>query len=410
MRNTLTQKEIDTIAKLTHNTKLDGVFDVHVKRTGTVCFKDFENNKTVAISTGLKWLYDGLAYSLYHDGLNEEEAGIIIALFNEFNVKGNFDWLTEKENDMVEESVVVTVNNGSVEGVNSMMTEKEYAQEVINLLKGFIADDVVYEIQEIMKNNGAVLTAIMFKGERNVSPCMYVTEPYKHDIPVTECAKQFANAYETSKNDFPNFDISEITDFEKAKDKIIMVLVNKELNANSDIVGIPFLDLMIIFKIVVDNYNGAFVTIKKEMINCWGVDENKLLEVAKENTPKIFPHNYKNIFEVMKDQLDPEVLKLMGIEEFEGMPNVLTNNNSQLGAAVILYDGVLKDIAKGEDLVILPSSIHEVLIIKAKQNDSPDELKAMVQDVNATQVALEERLSDNVYKYNAKLDKIEILG
>ena len=92
------------------------------------------------------------------------------------------------------------------------------------------------------------------------------------------------------------------------------------------------------------------------------------------------------------------------------MPNVLTNNNSQLGAAVILYDGVLKDIAKGEDLVILPSSIHEVLILKAKQNDSPAELKAMVQDVNATQVALEERLSDNVYKYNAKLDKIEILG
>ena len=159
--------------------------------------------------------------------------------------------------------------------------------------KVYYFDPVDFEInQEITKNNGAVLTAIMFKGERNVSPCMYVTEPYKRDIPVTECAKQFANAYETSKNDFPNFDVSEITDFEKVKGKIIMVLVNKELNANSDIAGIPFLDLMIIFKVVVDHDNGAFVTVKKEMIKCWGVDENKLLEIAKENTPKIFPHNY----------------------------------------------------------------------------------------------------------------------
>lgn len=90
----LTSEEWNAISKLTSHTHLDNVFDVWQKRNGEDCFKDFETGRTTSISAGLKWLYEGLAYPLSHDGLDKEEANLIVNLFKEFKTtKENLDWL-----------------------------------------------------------------------------------------------------------------------------------------------------------------------------------------------------------------------------------------------------------------------------------------------------------------------------
>ena len=70
----------------------------------------------------------------------------------------------------------------------------------------------------------------------------------------------------------------------------------------------------------------------------------------------------------------------------------------------------LKEFADrtGADFYILPSSIHETLLIPVADNMELDYLTSMVREVNATQVTPEEQLSDNVYIYRRATDSIEL--
>lgn len=82
---------------------------------------------------------------------------------------------------------------------------------------------------------------------------------------------------------------------------------------------------------------------------------------------------------------------------------VLTNTYRTNGATVLLYDDILKELSDlfEKDLIILPSSIHEVLILAADENDGQnlDHYTAMVKEVNASQLQDEEILSDHAYYY-----------
>lgn len=81
---------------------------------------------------------------------------------------------------------------------------------------------------------------------------------------------------------------------------------------------------------------------------------------------------------------------------------VLTNSLRSLGAACILYENVLFHIGNflKENYYILPSSIHEVIIIPESQCPDEDTLNSMILEINETQVEIEDVLSDHVYYYN----------
>jgi hypothetical protein len=121
--------------------------------------------------------------------------------------------------------------------------------------------------------------------------------------------------------------------------------------------------------------------------------------------------------ETMVDMMLPDMMR-SGMSEEEAreaiagmipptpdeMMYVLSNEDKLNGAAVLLNDKVMDDITEklGQDYFILPSSVHEVLIVPKNDQMDLKTLESMVQDVNATQVAPEERLSDHVYAYDAK--------
>ena len=82
---------------------------------------------------------------------------------------------------------------------------------------------------------------------------------------------------------------------------------------------------------------------------------------------------------------------------------VLTNDTKVNGAAAILNDDTRQEIAdKVGDFYVLPSSVHETLIIPKDAGMELRDLEQMVQEVNQTQVAPQERLSNHVYEYDAK--------
>jgi gamma-glutamylcysteine synthetase len=74
------------------------------------------------------------------------------------------------------------------------------------------------------------------------------------------------------------------------------------------------------------------------------------------------------------------------------------------GAGVIAYPNFMEDAAQkmGGDFFVLPSSIHEVLLVKDNGQMTAKELENMVKEVNATQVEPADQLTDHVYHYDSQ--------
>ena len=111
--------------------------------------------------------------------------------------------------------------------------------------------------------------------------------------------------------------------------------------------------------------------------------------------------------------MEAVVLELLGEpqkEQTSGRQYVMTNSNYFYGAAGILRTDLLSKFAEEHDcdFYILPSSVHECLFIPDSEEIPADELREMVREVNATQVEVEERLSDEVYYFEKEIGKLKI--
>lgn len=92
----------------------------------------------------------------------------------------------------------------------------------------------------------------------------------------------------------------------------------------------------------------------------------------------------------------------------EGKMYILSNKPMLYGAAGILDTRMIRDMAKGRDCFILPSSVHETIILLASDGLDQKELDSTVAEVNRTCVEEEERLTDHSYYYDAETGGIRI--
>lgn len=93
--------------------------------------------------------------------------------------------------------------------------------------------------------------------------------------------------------------------------------------------------------------------------------------------------------------------ELLGLEHQDDMKMyVLTNSEQQLGSGLIVHDKVLRHILDtvGEDIYVLPSSIHELIVIPSSVVDDENYLTKMVHEINQNEVEPKDRLSDDVYR------------
>ena len=88
---------------------------------------------------------------------------------------------------------------------------------------------------------------------------------------------------------------------------------------------------------------------------------------------------------------------------------VMTNRSQTFGASCMLYDSALEDFAKSQgcNVVILPSSIHEVLLLKHEKGMDFKDMREMVMEINRNEVPEEDVLSDSVYLYDWKKKEIQ---
>ena len=282
------------------------------------------------------------------------------------------------------------------------------------------------EIQRITGNNGIIHTAmnITERGGK-VSPVVHLNSYYENykegHMSVKRAAEEI---YAIFKNyEIPSFVNAALDDFESIKNKVVYQLVDYSRNIDmlKDMPHICYCDLAVVFYLILENNESgqATVMIHNKHIKVWHVDVNTLYELAGINTPKLLPANIKSMAEVMKEIAKEHMGNEWGNAFFEGLLDdpkflpqyVLTNCQGIKGAAAVLYKGVLKTFADkiGSDLFILPSSVHEVILVPYEDSMNVIELEAIVKAINLSEVPDEDVLSDHVYLYNRKTDQVIIV-
>lgn len=276
-------------------------------------------------------------------------------------------------------------------------------------------ENVQVECRKVLKVNDVKKTGLVIleEGRENVLPMLYLEEFYEeylHGRSIGQIEEKILDVYRTNCPECPP-DMSPFADWGWASERIVFRIVSLELNREyiKNVPHVPYLDLAVVFYCRLDEteLGEASIPVFNSHLRMWGITVEELHATAVENTPKMLPPEIQSMGEILKDFMGAE---LTG--ELNPPMYVLSNRRKSFGSACILYQGVLAGFADrmGTDLFILPSSLHEVLLIPAEKGADARMLDQMVQDVNAGELQQEEILSDHVYRYSRETGKITMKG
>ena len=246
---------------------------------------------------------------------------------------------------------------------------------------------------------------------RSVSPTLYINHMYEHYLETENLQEVLQSA--ARRMDMAFKEMPEVGDvnLEGAKDNIVFQVINTLQNEDMlrDMPHREFQDLSIIYRWVVkvDENGIQSSAIRNNLAEQLGMNEEQLFKCAVENTRRIFPPTVKSMNDVIRemfisDGMPAEVADMMiGEMPEDKMMWVISNDGGINGAGSMLYEDNLHKLAMKleTDLYILPSSVHECIAVSTNVGD-PYELAEMVSEINMGQVALEDRLSNQVYHYD----------
>lgn len=300
---------------------------------------------------------------------------------------------------------------------------KEYiAEKILDFLPEELKDCEV-KTEKINKTN-QVLDCLRLippnDKERVVYPALYLNGMYEEYSTgksiqelMEELAQNMKKAYQKIPDHILNFNFSD------AENKIVLMLINTEQNKEI-LEGIPhreFMDLSVVYRYVLamQGKEVQSILLNNSHAECLGMTEEQLYEVAIRNTKRIFPVEIRSMNEIAKnifvEEGMPEEDAKMWVEETaEGRDMyVISNVQGINGASSMVYEEIFHNLAEklGDNLYVLPSSIHEVIAVSADLGE-PEELAQMVTDINMESVPLEIRLSNQVYHYDKDLREITL--
>ena len=279
-------------------------------------------------------------------------------------------------------------------------------------------------IKGVKKNNGIVMRGVSMEKEgSNISPVIYLDgyyESYKSGAASpADVADDVMDIYRRNKIS-RNVDMRQLLDYGRVEENIVYKLINTERNREllEDVPHTEFLDLSAVYQCMIENeeFGKASVLIHNAHMKMWGVSREELHAAAEGNTQKLQGYEIKAmsdlICEMMARQEDegPGTGICDSGSEGSGM-YVLSSRSRVDGAACMLYPGLMRDFADalGSSVYIIPSSVHELLLMPAGDPEEAAEIKGIIKDVNDTQLLQEEVLSYSLYRYDREKGEISIV-
>ena len=302
------------------------------------------------------------------------------------------------------------------------MKYDDFCESLLDALRDEFGEEYSLELHEVMKNNDQKLEGFVILNDKySVSPTFYLKnlyEEYQKGGSLSGIVEEICNLYQMTikKNQYASLDFS----YENCRDRVVFRLVSKERNKEvlNEVPHIPFLDLEIVFYIVIENTKSGLssVRVTNQMLEYWEKTPHDLYCLALKNTERLFPVRIEPMINLMKEMWENKMESdffenlVKNENSFEDKVYVITNESGLNGAASIIYESTLQktgELLEG-DYYLLPSSIHEVLVLSVNTSIDYEQLKQMVYEVNEECVSAEEVLSDQVYFYDCFEKKLSL--
>jgi len=307
----------------------------------------------------------------------------------------------------------------------NLMDYQQFLNEVTKQVKDYFPEEyrnAKVELNHMVKTNDQEMDGLTIRREQDtLVPQIYLNgyfELYENGVSLNEILSDIvARYFQEAARSFENLP-EDMTDYEQIKDRILVQLINRDMNQTllKEVFSksIDHTDLAVIFKIPIyeDERGSATIRITREMAQRWGMDSEAVYQDALNNTVKAHPAQLTTLQSIIGEMMFPpgmfinevnwEAPEVCEMKTYE--PYILTTPSKHHGAATLLYPEVLQQLSDNaqSNLFILPSSVHELLLMRDNGEVNAAELQAMVIGVNQENVLPEELLSNEVYYYDGK--------
>lgn len=294
-----------------------------------------------------------------------------------------------------------------------MMNFNEFTKAIeITLKEKLPTHDIA--LTSTTKNNGLEKIGITIKTKgSNIAPCVYMEDyftQYENNSTIDEVSNLIINTFHTIP--FPIINVEELTNLATIESKIFCKLINYRSNETllQTTPHVPFQDLAIVFYVLMEmdaNHGTSTMLIKTDNIRMWNISTDDLYAIALKNSlyqqSAILQSMESVIFEVIDNSSDTNIVNLLEEDDVKkDRMYVVSNQYRNFGASTITYPKQLDKIGTklNESFYILPSSIHECILVPLSLAPDKSDLEEMVREINASQVAPDEVLSNTVYFYD----------
>lgn len=326
-------------------------------------------------------------------------------------IPGFLELINDKEELIEAETTRIPISE--MEETN--MDYEQFLERLQNDLKEKMGDtlgDNAFGISDVNKVQGDSYRGLAVHPQGgNVGFSLNVQSEFENlenGMPYEEALDRIMNNVNFALEDMPQIDAQQWTNYENIKSKLTMELINTETNQEM-LEGLPHRaveDMSVVYRIVENESKVGSLSslITNSMINHYGITEEQLHADAIENAPQYHPMQIRNMAEIISE--------MMGMDIEDDLPLYVANftDMSSYGASVMMYPeffDTASEVMNG-DYFILPSSLHEIILVPDNGLYNLPELKSMVMEVNATEVSAQDKLTDNVYHYDSREKVFEL--
>lgn len=284
------------------------------------------------------------------------------------------------------------------------MDYERFVCAMLKCTKKHLSETEMIERQEILKNNGVVSVGLVIRdSDKKIAPIVYMEEFYEKYLMGAEVEELCRFLMKKVRNvpEMPVCNCEDLQDFQKISHQIVYKLINAKMNEKllKEVPNLPILDFAIVFYWMMPSKNEEYgsVLIRNSNMDFWKLPISVLYQCAKENTPKLCPYIFRSLTDYMEE--------IMGEFVVESPLYILSNEMGVNGASALLYPGmpeIIRDKLQ-QNYYLLPSSIHEFLIVPENEFLNSEKLRSMVKEVNETHIRREELLSDHIYYFDGDI-------
>lgn len=322
-----------------------------------------------------------------------------------------------------------------------MLTYEQFKDTIVDEILTYLPEeysDCTVTIEKTLKNNGKHMDGLLIKNDKfNVSPNIYLNglyEEYVSGRSIKSILRAIASI-RVNSNYRHNIDPEKILNFNNVRDYLYITLVNYERNSEllKDRPYRRFMDLAVIYYVDIVrsgimkvNLPGSLsMGITNDLMASYELTEEMLFKIAMRNLYDQKDYEMRYIHEDVIEKKARLVALAENVDERYALNEVresfedwnydimyLTNRRHDRGAALMLRDDLMEEMAEKLDgnFYIIPSSIHEVILIAEHAQITEESLTELLHQMNSEMEDEKEYLSNSIYFYDAERSSVQLIA